>query len=62
MVFDERSYQVVVVPLLAPAPVAWICMGFLIDGNLAQELERTTSSEVSFVRASGLDEPRDPGQ
>ena len=55
MVFDERSYQVVVVPLLAPAPVAWICMGFLIDGNLAQELERTTSSEVSFVRASGDD-------
>ena len=49
MLVDGHPYQVVVVPLLAPAPIAWIGMGFLIDRSLAQELQKTTSSEVSFV-------------
>ena len=51
VVIDERLYQLVVVPLRAPAPVAWIGMGFLIDHRLAEELEQTTSSHVSFVQA-----------
>jgi len=51
VLIDGRPYQVVVVPLLAPAPIAWICMGFLIDHNLAEELQKTTSSHVSFVHA-----------
>jgi PAS domain S-box-containing protein len=50
-VIDERLYQLVVVPLRAPAPVAWIGMGFLIDQHLAEELQQTTSSHVSFVQA-----------
>ena len=50
-VIDERLYQLVVVPLRAPAPVAWIVMGFLIDHHLAEELQETTASHVSFVQA-----------
>src|SRR5262245_62036693 len=50
-VIDDHLYQLVVVPLRAPAPIAWIGMGFLIDQRLAQELQQTTSSHVSFVRA-----------
>src|SRR6185436_16321399 len=37
-------------PLLAPAPIAWIGMGFVVDMKLAEELETTTSAGVSFVQ------------
>ena len=50
-VIDGRLYQLVVVPLRAPAFMAWIGMAFLIDERLATELQQTTSSHVSFVRA-----------
>ena len=50
-VIDGRLYQLVVVPLRAPALMAWIGMAFLIDERLAAELQQTTSSHVSFVRA-----------
>jgi PAS domain S-box-containing protein len=50
-VIDDHLYQLVVVPLRAPDPIAWIGMGFRIDDRLAEELHQTTSSHVSFVRA-----------
>jgi PAS domain S-box-containing protein len=49
VLIDDRPYQVVAVPLLAPAPIAWIFMGFLVDHLLAEELQKATSSHVSFV-------------
>ena len=51
LMFNGRSYQVVVVPLLAPAPIAWIGIGFPIDAPLAEEMRRATSAHVSFVQA-----------
>lgn len=42
-------YQVVVVPVLAPALVGWIVVGFSIDSKLAAELGSLTSLDVSFV-------------
>src|SRR5262245_20955583 len=50
-VIDGRLYQLVVVPLRAPALMAWIGMAFLIDERLAAELQQTTSSHVSFLQA-----------
>ena len=50
---DRRYYQIVVVPLLAPVPVAWIGVGFVIDDRLAEELERLTLVHVSFVSPEG---------
>ncbi|HET7318423.1 MAG TPA: diguanylate cyclase, partial [Nitrospirota bacterium] len=51
IVFIEgRLYQVVVVPLLAPVPVAWICMGFTIDDTLARELQSLHTVDVTLVR------------
>jgi signal transduction histidine kinase/ActR/RegA family two-component response regulator len=47
---DGHPYQVVIVPLLAPVPVAWIGMGFSIDDELARDLQRLASVHVSFVR------------
>lgn len=42
-------YQVVVVPVLAPIPVAWVVVGFVVDDVLADDLKRLTGLEVSFV-------------
>jgi signal transduction histidine kinase len=52
---DGQPYQVVVVPLRAPLPVAWIVVGFEVDDRLMAELRRVTDSQVTFVvpRAGG---------
>ncbi|MDP3671520.1 MAG: EAL domain-containing protein [Telluria sp.] len=42
-------YQLVVVPVLAPAPVGWVVLGFSIDGKLAAELGALTALDVSFA-------------
>ena len=42
------AYQIVVVPVLAPQPVAWIIVGFVIDNRLAKDLQELTSLQVSF--------------
>ena len=45
---DGKLYAVVVVPLLAPEPIAWICLGFRIDDAFATELGGLTNQAVSF--------------
>jgi signal transduction histidine kinase/CheY-like chemotaxis protein len=42
-------HQLVVVPVLAPVPIAWVAMGFVMDQRLAQELKALTLQHVSFV-------------
>lgn len=44
-----RAYELVVVPVLAPVPVAWLVTGFLVDDQLAKRLKRLTGLEVSFL-------------
>ena len=46
---NGRAYQVVVVPVLAPMPMAWIALGFVIDDNVVSELRQLTSLQVSFL-------------
>ena len=43
-------YQMVVVPVLAPLPIAWVAMTFVIDDKSARDLQRLSSSDVTFVR------------
>lgn len=43
------AYQLVIVPVLAPIPIAWIAMGFRLDAQLAQDLKKLTALDVSFV-------------
>lgn len=52
--FDDKLYRIVIVPLLAPEPVAWIAVGFLIDNALATNLKQLTLTDVSFL-AKGSD-------
>jgi adenylate cyclase len=53
VVIDGRLYQMVVVPVLAPLPIAWICVGFLIDDSVAGDLQALTDLQVSFVGGDG---------
>lgn len=46
---DGRLYRLVVVPLLAPEPVAWIAIGLLVDDEFAREVKELTQTEISFV-------------
>lgn len=49
-VIDGRWYQMVAVPLLAPLPIAWICVGFIIDDHVAEDLQQLTNHlQVSFL-------------
>jgi diguanylate cyclase (GGDEF)-like protein len=48
----DSAFQLVVVPILAPDPIAWVAMGFRVDEKLAQELRTITSAHVSFLRAA----------
>ena len=49
-------YQLTVVPVLAPEPIAWLAAGFAIDDQAAADLRRLSGLQVSFVsgRESGL--------
>ena len=35
---DGKYYQMIVVPVLAPDPIAWLTIGFLVDELLVEEL------------------------
>ncbi len=52
VLLEGRPYQAVVVPLLAPLPIAWICVGFVIDDAVAKDLRRLTTLQVSFLHAT----------
>ena len=45
----NHAYQLVVVPVLAPLPIAWVAVGLTVDDALAAELRQLTSLEVSFL-------------
>jgi diguanylate cyclase (GGDEF)-like protein len=46
--FAGRPYQFVIVPVLAPRPIAWVCAGFEIDDRVLTDARRLTSLEVSI--------------
>jgi diguanylate cyclase (GGDEF)-like protein len=49
IMLDAHAYQVVVVPVLAPDPIAWVAMGFVVDDHLARQLRDLTNLQVSFL-------------
>ncbi len=44
-----RPFQSVIVPVLAPEPIAWVSMDFLVDEGTARDLKNLSSADVSFV-------------
>jgi diguanylate cyclase (GGDEF)-like protein len=47
--FAARPYQFVIVPVLAPRPIAWVCAGFQIDTRVLEEVRQLTTLDVSLV-------------
>jgi diguanylate cyclase len=48
----HRPFQFVVVPVLAPQPIAWVCIGFKIDEAVLQDIRRLTALELSLWAAN----------
>jgi diguanylate cyclase (GGDEF)-like protein len=46
---DGKLYQLVVVPVLAPEPIAWVGLAFEVDDRVAKEMNDLTGLEVSFA-------------
>lgn len=46
----DKAYELVVVPVLAPARLAWIVMGFQVDDAWAREFASVGGVEVTIVR------------
>ncbi|MDX9884754.1 putative bifunctional diguanylate cyclase/phosphodiesterase [Thauera sp.] len=46
----QTLYQLVVVPVMAPVPVAWVVVGFAVDEAFALDLKRLTGLDVSLLR------------
>ena len=49
-VLDEKVYQLIVTPLLAPDIEAWIIGGFRLDNQTAKEFSDITGSKISFFQ------------
>jgi diguanylate cyclase (GGDEF)-like protein len=56
-----RLYRVVVVPVLAPLPIAWVAVGFSVNDALADDLRRLTRLDVSFLTREGRESWRMQG-
>jgi diguanylate cyclase (GGDEF)-like protein len=49
---DHRPFQFVVVPVLAPQPIARVCIGFAIDDSVLADIRRLTALELSLWAAN----------
>lgn len=48
-VLDDRAFQLVAVPVLAPLPIGWVVLGFAVDDALARDLRQLAELDVSFA-------------
>lgn len=53
MLVGRKPYQVIVVPILAPEPIAWLCLGFLVDNPVLAQLKQLTQVEISLLSEHG---------
>ena len=49
LLIDRKAYQTVLVPVLAPDPIAWVAIGFLIDNKFVHQLHDVTGLNVTFL-------------
>lgn len=49
VVLEEKLYAMAVTPLLAPAPIAWLCPAFQIDDRFAREIKAYSDLEITFL-------------
>ena len=49
VVVRGQLYQLVIVPMIPPSPVAWIAVGYPVDNAFAREIGRLLRLDVSFL-------------
>ncbi|MCC5855874.1 MAG: EAL domain-containing protein [Idiomarina sp.] len=49
IVVEGEIYQLVAVPVRAPHLIALVLLGFVVDNQLASELQQLTNTQISFV-------------
>jgi len=49
---NQEVFQLVIVPLFAPQPAAWIVIGFTIGDSFSHQIQQTTKTHVSLARKS----------
>jgi adenylate cyclase len=54
----NKPYQFVIVPVLAPRPIAWVCAGFEIDDRVLADVRRLTSLDVSVWSSPATGAPQ----
>ncbi len=54
VILDKELFAMAVTPLLAPAPIAWLCPAFRIDDEFAREIQTYSDLEITFL------DPADP--
>jgi adenylate cyclase len=52
VVLDGRPHQLVVQPVLAPDPIAWLVAGFALDDGFARSVEQLLRLDVSFFEVN----------
>jgi len=55
VLINGQLYHLVVLPVLAPTPIAWMAIGFIVDDALTQDLRRLTRLDVSFFTRQAND-------
>ena len=49
VLLNQIPYQLIVVPVLAPEPIAWLCLGVAIDNTALTQLKQLTQVEISLL-------------
>lgn len=49
VLINQMPYQLIVVPVLAPEPIAWLCLGFAVDDAVLAQLKQLTQIEISLL-------------
>jgi adenylate cyclase len=54
VILDQELFAMAVTPLLAPAPIAWLCPGFRIDESFARAIQADSNLEITFLNGPTL--------
>lgn len=49
VLINQKPYQLIIVPILAPEPIAWLCLGFVVDDEVLAQLKQLTQIEISLL-------------
>ncbi len=56
ILMDSHPYQMVIVPIMAPDVIGWLCVSFKISRILVDELKELTQTDVSLLQVSYPDQ------